>query len=303
MAAPALEIQGVRFTSPDRVLWPEQGLTKRGLAAYYETIAEWILPRISDRPLTLLRCPQGREKECFVQRNAGQSVPDAVLRVPLPQEDGEEPATHLAVNSVAGLLGLVQIGVLELHSWGARRDRLDRPDRMVMDLDPDESLPFDAVVEAALRIRRDLEDAGLVPFVMTTGGKGVHLVVPLRRTAGWDTVKSAARGLAERLEAEAPDRFVAHASKAARKGRIFLDYLRNGFGATAITAYSTRARSGAPVATPLEWPELERGVRPSSFDVVTVPQRLRALDRDPWAEYGASARSMSRATISHLTRS
>lgn len=296
-----LEIEGVRFTSPDRVLFPEQGITKRDLAEYYRSVADWILPAIRHRPLTLLRCPRGQEKECFIQRNAGDSVPDAVLRVDIPpQDEGDEPSTYLAVDSLAGLLGLVQIGVLELHSWGARSDRLDRPDRLVLDLDPDEALPFDAVVEAAVGLRERLSDAGLVPFVMTTGGKGLHVVVPLKRTAGWDVVRQVARDIAEALEAEDPGRYVAHASKADRVGRIFVDYLRNGFGSTSINAYSTRARAGAPVATPVTWEELQAGIRPADFNVETVPKRLRELKQDPWADYPESAKAMSRDVRARL---
>src|SRR5690606_7227207 len=194
-------------------------------------------------------------------------------------------ATHLAIDSLAGLLGLVQIGVLELHSWSARRDRLDRPDRMVIDLDPDQGLAVEAVIAAAHRVRERVEAAGLVAVVMTTGGKGLHVVVPLRRTAGWDRVREASRGIAEGLEAEDPRHFVAQASKAARKGRIYVDYLRNGFGATAISAYSTRARPGAPVATPLLWSELDEGARPADFDVESVPRRLREQPADPWADF------------------
>lgn len=298
-----IEIEGVRLTSPDRVLYPGQGITKRALAEYYRAIARWMIPLVSDRPLTLLRCPRGQEKECFIQRRAGDSIPDSVLRVELPpQEDEEESATNLAVNSLPGLLGLVQVGVLELHAWTARRDRLDRPDRMVIDLDPDESLPFEAVVEAALRVRSLLEEAGLVALVMTTGGKGLHVVAPLRRTHGWEVVREAARGIAEGLETEEPARFIARASLAARKGRIFVDYLRNGYGATSISAYSTRARSGASVATPLTWRELEGGIDPASFNLGTVPQRMSTLPVDPWAEYPKSARSLTRRAVQALTR-
>jgi bifunctional non-homologous end joining protein LigD len=298
-----LEIEGVRFTSPDRVVFPDQGITKRGLAAYYQAVAPWILAAIEDRPLTLLRCPRGQEKECFIQRKAGEGVPQSVLRVEIPpQEDDDEAATYLAVDSLAGLLGLVQIGVLELHSWGARRDRLDRPDRMVIDLDPDEGLPFDAVVEAALMVRARVEEAGLAAFVMTTGGKGLHVVTPLRRTGAWEPLREAARAIAEGLEGEDPARFVAHASKAARRGKIYVDYLRNGFGSTSISAYSTRARQGAPVATPITWEELASGVRPGEFNVETVPARLRALKKDPWETYRASARSLSREVHAQLTR-
>ena len=306
-----IEFEGVRLTNPDRVLYPGQGITKRGLAGYYATVAERILPAIRDRPLTLVRCPRGQDEACFVQRRAGDAVPDSVLRVELPHrgeepasDDGEDegPAVHLAVDSLQGLLGLVQIGVLELHTWGARRDRLERPDRMVIDLDPDESLPFAAVTEAAIRVRDTLRGADLVPFVMTTGGKGLHVVVPLRRTVGWDVLKATARALAERLEAEQPDRYLAKASRTARAGKIYVDYLRNGYGSTSVAAYSTRARPGAPVATPITWPELEAGVDPAEFDTATIPRRLDVQREDPWGEFRGSARSLSRAAREHLAR-
>lgn len=296
-----IEIEGVRFTNPDRVLYPGQGITKRGLAEYYRAVAPWMLPLIEDRPLTLLRCPRGQEQQCFIQRRAEDSIPDNVLRVEVTlRDENTETVIHLAIDSLAGILALVQMGVLELHIWMARRDRLDRPDRMVMDLDPDESLPFDAVVEGALRVRELLEKVGLIPFVMTTGGKGLHVVVPLRRTASWDAVREAARGIAEGLEREAPERYLAQASRAARKGRLFVDYLRNGYGATSVAPYSTRARPGAPVATPLTWAELQRGIAPREFDVTTVPARMRTLQQDPWADFRASARSLSRRAVAAL---
>lgn len=295
------EIEGVRFTSPDRVVFPGQGITKRELAEYYRAVAPWILPMLRDRPLTLLRCPRGQEQECFVQRRAGDGIPASVRRVDIPDEDEDDgTATHLSVDSIAGLLGLVQIGVLELHTWGSRRDRLDRPDRMVIDLDPDPSLPFDVVTDAALLVRKRLTEAGLPAFVMTTGGKGLHVVAPLRRTVDWDAVKSTARAIAEALEADAPERFVSRAAKSERTDRIYVDYLRNGWGATSIAAYSTRARAGAPVATPLAWEELERGVSPGDFTVATVPERLQGLSADPWADYRASAVALSRAVRDRL---
>src|SRR5690606_18681480 len=169
-------------------------------------------------------------------------------------------------------------------------------------LDPDEGLAFDLVVDAAQRVREKLEEAGLVAFVMTTGGKGLHVVVPLRRTAGWEPLRAVSRAIAEELESEDPSRFVAQASKAARQGRIYVDYLRNGFGSTSINAYSTRARPGAPVATPLSWEELGAGARPADFTVETVPERLRRLKRDPWADYGASPRSLSRVVQARFAR-
>jgi bifunctional non-homologous end joining protein LigD len=235
------------------VLFPEQGVTKRALAEYYRAVAPWILPMLRGRPLTLVRCPRGREKECFVQRRAGDAVPDAVRRVAIPDEDeAGGTATHLAVESLPGLLSLVQIGVLELHTWGARRDRLDRPDRMVIDLDPDPSLPYQAVTDAAFRVREMLESAGL------------------------------------------------GAAKKEREGRIYVDYLRNGWGATSITPYSTRARPGAPVATPVRWEELRAGVNPASFNVTTVPERLAEMRDDPWEDYSRSGRALSRAVRESL---
>lgn len=305
-----IEFEGVRLTNPDRVLFPGQGITKRGLAEYYTAVADRILPAITDRPLTLVRCPRGQDEACFVQRRAGDSVPDSVLRVELPHrgdepaegDEDEGPAIHLAVDSLQGILGLVQIGVLELHTWGTRRDRLERPDRMVIDLDPDETLPFSAVTEAAIRVRDILREAELVPFVMTTGGKGLHVVVPLRRTIDWDSLKATARSLAERLEAEEPDRYLAKASRSARAGKIYVDYLRNGYGSTSVTAYSTRARPGAPVATPITWDELEAGADPAEFDTTTVPLRVSKQEQDPWGDFRSSARTLSRAAREHLAR-
>lgn len=296
-----IEIDGVRFTSPDRVVYPAQGITKRELAEYYRAVADWILPGLKDRPLTLLRCPRGQEKECFVQRRAGDGIPAEVGRVEIP-DDEEGTTTHLVVDSLPGLLALVQIGVLELHTWSARRDRLDRPDRMVIDLDPDPDLPFSTVVEAALRVRSRLLEAGLACFVMTTGGKGLHVIAPLRRSVGWEEVRDAARSLAEGLAAEDPDHFLARAAKAERAGRIYVDYLRNGWSATSVAAYSTRARAGAPVATPLTWDELENGATPEIFSVTTVPDRLGGLDADPWADLRGSIRALSVAARSRLER-
>lgn len=303
-----IEFEGVRLTNPDRVLYPGQGITKRGLAEYYSAVADRILPAIYDRPLTLVRCPRGQDEACFIQRRAGDSIPDTVLRVELPRSETDDegddagPAVHLAVDSLAGLLGLVQIGVLELHTWGATRDRLERPDRMTIDLDPDEELPFAAVAEAALRVGGIVREAGLTPFVMTTGGKGLHVVVPLRRTLDWDLLKATARGLAERLESESPERYLARASKTARRGRIYVDYLRNGYGATSVSAYSTRAKPGAPVATPISWGELDAGVDPAAFDTTTVPLRI-ARERDPWASFRASAGTLSAKARERLSHS
>lgn len=296
-----IDIEGVRFTSPDRVVFPGQGITKRELAEYYRAVAPWILPMLRDRPLTLLRCPRGQEQECFVQRRAGDGIPASVRRVDIPDEDEDDgTATHLSVDSLAGLLGLVQIGVLELHTWGARRDRLNRPDRLILDLDPDPSLPWERVVEAAREVRERLRALGLESFVKTTGGKGLHVVAPLVRRHTWDEVREFARALAEELERREPERYLATASKAERGGRIFVDYLRNAWSATAVAAFSTRARAGAPVSVPLAWDELDRRLDPKEFDVRSVPQRLARLREDPWAGYDRSRQSLRREARAEL---
>ena len=292
----AIEIEGVHLTSPSRVLYDEQGITKLELAEYYREVAEWMLPHLADRPLTLIRCPQGQEKYCFVQRRVSESFPRYLHRVTVDVEGEEEgEAVHIAVGSLQGVLYLVQIGVLEMHTWGARRDRLDRPDRLVFDLDPDASVPFPAVTDTALQIRARLAGLGLESFVKTTGGKGLHLVVPLSRGATWDAVHDFSRALTEEMVEAEPSRYLAEASKAERSGKIFIDWLRNAYSATAVAPYSTRARPGAPVSTPLSWDELEAGVTPGDFTVRTVPERLRKLKRDPWEAYGKTRQGLTKS--------
>lgn len=287
----SISIGGQRLTSPDRVLWEEQGVTKRELAEYYQAVGDWLVPELRDRPLTLIRCPQGQEGKCFVQRRASDDFPAALKRVGVEVED-EGATEHLAATSLRGVLYLAQIGVLEIHTWSARRDRLDRPDRLIFDLDPDPALPFGSVVDAALQIRVRLEELGLRSFVKTSGGKGLHLLVPIRRGPTWEMAREFSGALAREMESRDPGHFVAEASKSRRSGRIYVDYLRNGYGATAVCAYSPRARPGAPVSTPLAWDELAAGARPEDFDVRTVPERLRS-GTDPWAGYRTVRQALS----------
>jgi bifunctional non-homologous end joining protein LigD len=297
------EVAGVRLTSPERVLYDEQGITKRGLAEYYQAIEAWIVPQVEDRPLTLLRCPQGQEKYCFIQRRVGEGFPDYIHRVivELAERDEKEgDNVHVAVDSLPGVVYLVQIGVLEIHTWGARRDRLDRPDRMIFDLDPDPSVPFTTVMDAARQIRARLAGLGLDSFVKTTGGKGLHVVVPIARTAGWDDVHAFSRALAEEMVAREPEHFISEASKTERAGKIFIDWLRNSYGATAVAAYSTRARLGAPVSVPLAWEELVPELHPAGLTLLTVPERLRSLKRDPWHAYATTRQSLTKSVRTAL---
>jgi DNA ligase D len=282
MSDDAIEIGGVRLTSPEKVLFPEQGITKRELAEYMASVSPVMLPHVADRPITLVRCPTGRQRKCFYQRHAGSGVPAELHETPVPGFD--EP--YLYLDDAAGLLATVQMGALELHPWGCRRDRPDRPDRVIFDFDPGEGAAFRDVVAAALEIRQRLEGTGLTSFVKTTGGKGLHVVVPIARRHEWPEAKAFAKGLAETMARDAPERFLTRLSKAERTGRIFIDYLRNDPTSTAVAPYSTRSRPGAPVSTPLEWAEVDDGLDPSAFTLRTVPERV-ARRGDPWAGMAA----------------
>ena len=283
-AREAIEIDTVRITSPDKVLYPEQGITKRALAEYYLAVADAMLPHVARRPITLVRCPTGRQKKCFYQRHAGSGVPAELGEVEIT--GFEESGAYLYIRDRRGLVALVQMGVLEVHPWGALIDRPERPDRVIFDLDPGEGLGFADVVSAALELRTRLDRMGLKSFPKTTGGKGLHLVAPIERRHEWREVKAFAKGVAEALSAEMPERFLSRISIAARRGRIFIDYLRNDPTSTAGAPYSTRSRPGEPVATPLAWDELSPELDTASFNLETVPARLERIGGDPWRDMG-----------------
>ncbi len=280
-----VELLGVRLTHPDRVYYPDLGFTKLDLALYYVTIADWVLPHLEGRPLTLVRCPDGVGGETFYQKKAGFWTPPQIRRFPVP-ERGEE---HLYVDSVPGLVALAQAGILEVHPWNARVARLEQPDQAILDLDPDEALPFSRVAAAARGVRALLRDLGLESFVKTTGGKGLHVCVPLEPELGWEELEQLTRAMAQRLARDEPSVFTANMAKAQRKGKVFVDYLRNVRGANAVGAYSTRARPGAPVSVPVDWDELDRLSGPTAFTVAEVPLRLLGFGAgpaaDPWARY------------------
>jgi bifunctional non-homologous end joining protein LigD len=293
------EVAGVKLTHPDRVLFRDQAITKLGLARYYEAVADWMVPHVADRPLSLVRCPEGERGACFYQKHAAPGVPKQVKRVRI-RESGGGPASYLYVDDLPGIIALAQIGVLEIHPWGTRVERIERPDRLVLDLDPAPGLPWPRVVEAAEEARALLQDQGLVSFVKTTGGKGLHVVVPLRPEAGWDVLRAVGEGIGAAMTRRAPDRYTINPLKAARRGRIFIDYLRNVRGATAVAAYSPRAKAGAPVSTPLAWSELSAKTNPAAFTVATVPRRLTALRKDPWADFFSVDQAITARTATAL---
>ncbi|HEX4522170.1 MAG TPA: DNA ligase D [Casimicrobiaceae bacterium] len=291
-------VAGIKLSHPDKPLFPEAKLVKRDLALYYEAIADWILPHLRDRPLALVRCPDGWSKQCFFQKHADKSVNAAVTRVQVPEGDGT--ATYFAANSLPALVALVQWGVVELHPWGSRAPKLDRPDRLIFDFDPDDGIGWKQIVEAVGVLRALLDDLGLEGFLKTTGGKGLHVVVPIRPTLDWTQAKGFTKAVADLLVGTFPDRFIATLSKAQRKGKIFIDYLRNAEGATAIAPYAIRARAKAPVSTPIAWSELDTDVRFDHFNVRNIPERLRALRQDPWASIGETRQTVTRAMFKRV---
>lgn len=277
-----ITIHGVNLTHPDKVLYPEQGITKLALAEYYEAVADWILPHIRLRPISLVRCPMGRARNCFFQRHAGSGVPPQIHEIEI--SGFEESGAYLYLTGTPGLTALVQMGVLEIHPWGCRTDKPERPDRITFDLDPGEGLAFRDIVHAAKDVRQFLTSIGLQSFAKTTGGKGLHVQLPIARRYTWPEVKAFAKRVAELMAQNSPTRYLTRISKAERRGKIFIDYLRNDPTSTSVAPYSTRSRSGAPVSTPLHWDELSARLDPAKFNVTTVPQRLKRLCANPWAE-------------------
>ncbi|AUX42837.1 DNA ligase D [Sorangium cellulosum] len=295
--AEKVEVAGARLTNPDKVLYPGQGITKLALAQYYAEVADRMLPHVADRLLTLVRCPEGQGKPCFFQRHEAEGLSEAIRRTTVEEDDGKR--TYLYVQTAEGLVSLLQMGALEMHIWGSRVDRIEQPDRMVFDLDPAPDLPWERVAEAARTVRHLLETLGLRSFVKTTGGKGLHVVVPIVAQRGWDEVKPFTKAVADALVRYEPARYIATLSKAKRTGKVFIDYLRNGRGATAVAPYSTRARPGAAVATPISWDELDAPLDPAAFTIETVPQRIATVD-DPWAELGSVRQSITSAMMKQV---
>jgi bifunctional non-homologous end joining protein LigD len=281
-ALEAPSVAGVRITHPDRVIEPDGGLTKLELARYYARIARRMLPHLTGRPLALVRCPDGTSKPCFYQKHGGFTVPARVRRVRIREKT--KAGEYLVVDDVGALVALVQVGVLEFHTWNARVASIDRPDRIVFDLDPGPGVPWESVVRAARVVRETLGRSKLRSFVKTTGGKGLHVVVPLVPADGWNACLAFARGVASEIEARDPSAFTTGFSKAKRRGRILLDVLRNVRGATSVAAFSTRARAGTPVSFPLAWNELE-DASPSTFTAPRVLERVEEGWKDPWAGY------------------
>ncbi|MDB5339372.1 MAG: hypothetical protein JWN70_4991 [Planctomycetaceae bacterium] len=284
-------LAGVRLTHPDKLLYPEENITKLQLASYYRGIAQWILPHIKHRPLVLVRCPDGFGKESFYQKHPGIGTPDTFRQIPIRESNKTE--NYVLIDDVDGLISLAQISALEVHAWGSQEDKLERPDRLIFDLDPSPEVTWPRVIESAREVRKFLQDLGLESFVKTTGGKGLHLVVPIERRHDWDEAKAFCKAVADAIVGVAPQQYTSNMSKAARTNKIFLDYLRNGRGATAIVPFSPRARPGAPVSMPLAWDELSPEIHSNHFTIRNAIARLSTVANDPWKELTAVRQSLS----------
>ncbi len=281
------DLAAIHLTNPEREIFAGSGTTKLDIALYYARVGDWLLPELLRRPVSLLRCPTGDLKDCFYQRHGFAGLPEGVETIDLADEEGR--AAFITVTEPKGYLALAQFGAIEFHLWGCHIDDPEHPDRLVIDLDPDAALPWARVCDGADTLRARLEDMGFRVFLRTTGGKGLHLVMALKPDHNWTLVKGFAEAFARAMAKDAPELFTAVASKERRKGKIYIDYLRNGRGASAIASYSLRARPGFPVATPIAWPELRKLSGGAAFHRVNLLQRIETLAADPWDGLGSSA--------------
>jgi len=294
VSAAAAEDFGIEISSPERVIFPELGLTKKDLADYYAMTEPLIMIDAADRPITLIRFPSGRTGESFFQKHDKGTFGPHVKHIPIEEKDGHFE-DYLYVGDIQGLLACVQMGTIEFHGWGSKVDKVECPDRLVFDLDPDVGLDFGNVKEAALLLRELLKGLGLESFPLLSGGKGLHVVVPLDASKDWPTVKSFAERFSRAISEAEPKMFTANIRKEQRKGRIFLDWLRNQRGATAVLPYSARGREGAPVSAPVAWDELDRYDSGHHFSIRDVDELLDRAGTKALAGWGKAKQALPNA--------
>ena len=287
-------VAGITLSHPDRVLFPESNITKLQLAEYYEAVADAMLPFIADRPLMLVRCPGGLGSDCFHQKHMNQQMPKSLRGVRITEKS--KSGIYPLVDDAAGLISLVQMNTLEIHGWQSKAGDLERPDQVIFDLDPGEGVKWSEIADTALAIREILEHCGLHCFIKTSGGKGLHLVSPLKPAASWDEVKGFAQAVSSGVSRAAPDRYVEKMTKSIRRGKIYIDYLRNGRGATCVLPYSTRVHPGASVSMPIAWESVKKLASASQFTVENAPSRLKK-SKNPWADFDAKRRPITKKTL------
>ncbi|MGE6529618.1 non-homologous end-joining DNA ligase [Pseudomonas sp. NPDC077382] len=292
------DVGGIGISNPQRVIDPASGATKLQLAEHYLAVGEWLTPQLAKRPLSIVRAPEGVPGESFFQRHCGRlKMPH--MRV-LDKSLDPEHARLIQADSVTAVVEAVQMGTIEFHTWNARSDRIDKPDRVVFDLDPDPELPWSSMVQATCMTLDLLDELGLRAFLKTSGGRGVHVVVPIDRRHSWDCANEFARGVTVRLAKEAPEQVVAKMGPKNRVGKIFVDYLRNQRGASTVAAFSARARPGLPVSVPIAREELQQINGADQWNILNLHERLDNLKRDPWADYPATRQTLSTQLLNDL---
>jgi bifunctional non-homologous end joining protein LigD len=272
----------IKLTHPNKIIYPEDHISKEEFALYYASIEKWILPYITNRPLTVVRCPQDYH-HCFYQKHINVTTPPQLKGIVIKEK--EKKAEYIYIDDSAGLFALVQMGCLELHPWGSTIKKVDHPDIIIFDLDPAPDVPWKNIVSTAFAVKKYLAELKLQSFVKTTGGKGLHIVIPIKPEFTWTEIKNYAHAFVDLMVSEYPNKYIDTMAKAKRKGKIFIDYLRNVRGATAIAPYSTRARAHAPIATPIHWDELSNHFKDTFFTLKTLPKRLQNLQVDPWQDF------------------
>lgn len=291
-------VGGIGISNPQRVIDPASGATKLQLAEYYLAVGQWLMPHLAQRPVSIVRAPEGVAGDSFFQRHCGRlKMPH--MRV-LDKSLDPEHARLIQADSVTAVVEAVQMGTIEFHTWNARSDRIDKPDRVVFDLDPDPELPWSNMVQATCMTVDLLDELGLRAFLKTSGGRGVHVVVPIDRRHSWDCANEFARGVTVRLAKEAPEQIVAKMGPKNRVGKIFVDYLRNQRGASTVAAFSARARPGLPVSVPIAREDLQQINGADQWSILNLHERLDNLKRDPWADYPATRQTLSARLLKDL---
>ena len=291
------EVRGIRISSPDRIVYPDLGLKKIDLVNYYDKVAEAMLPHVENRPLTLVHCPAGLQAPCNYMRHRRVWGPNALKRVTIKEKT--KVGEYLAVVSLEGIIALAQMGIIEVHTWNSTIDDVERPNRIVWDLDPGPKVAFKEVIAAAIAVRNLLDTLGLESWVKTTGGHGIHVVAPIKPDRQWDECLAFAKAVAEALTRTDASRYTTAFPKAGRENKILIDYLRNNRTNTSVAAFSARAKPLATVSMPIGWKQLTAKLNPASYTVLTAPKKLRT---DPWRDYWSSKQKISAAAFTAITK-